>query len=107
MAPCALVYTAYSDDEPQMYSRFRCCPPKHRLATVSGMWILPSRSPSALDRHGAGGGRKARRAERDLRLLGRLEMGVRVAAAGERPERQAFGGSRRSTRLAERRHGFG
>ena len=45
----------------------------------------------ALDRHGAGEGRKTVRPERNLGLLGRLQARIRIAAPGKRPQGQRLG----------------
>src|SRR4051795_10143964 len=59
----------------------------------------------ALDRHGAGEGRKACRPERNLRLLHRLQASVRIACAGKRTERQGRRCRCWRAGLAERRDG--
>src|SRR5207344_1842682 len=47
-APTAFTYIEYIDVLPAMNRRLRLCPPNTKLETISGVWIIPSRSPCGL-----------------------------------------------------------
>src|SRR5690348_8445580 len=59
----------------------------------------------ALNRAGAGEGWEAARSERDLGM-GRLQMGIRIAAVGQRPQGEPWGWPKRSGRFAKRGYSF-
>src|SRR5882724_11938046 len=58
----------------------------------------------ALHRHGAGEGRETVRSERNLGLFERLQVRIRIAASGKRPQGQRLGRRGRRACLAERRY---
>src|SRR5262249_39126763 len=64
-------------------------------------------SSNALDCHGAGEGRESVGAERGLgRLLGRLEVGIGIAPAGQRSQGQRLGRVEGNAGLAVRPYGL-
>src|SRR5215472_954518 len=71
-------------------------------------WTFGPAEPGcdALYRHGAGEGWEAGRPERNLGLLERFQMRVRIAPPGQRPQGQRLGWIECRARLAERRYGL-